>query len=127
MQKGSNITPERLRFDFSYGEKMTDEQKKSVENLVNSMINKNLPVIREEVSIEDARKRGAIGLFDSKYSERVSIYRIGSGISRGDDDLFSIEMCGGPHVSNTSEIGNFKITKEEAVSAGVRRIKAVIS
>jgi alanyl-tRNA synthetase len=127
MQKGSNITPERLRFDFTYKDKMTDEQKKKVEDLVNTIIQKALPVVREEVSLDEARTRGAIGLFADKYGDRVSIYKIGEGEKRGDINLFSLEMCGGPHVSNTGEIGNFKIIKEEAVSAGVRRIKAVIS
>ncbi|MFA5131974.1 MAG: alanine--tRNA ligase [Candidatus Paceibacterota bacterium] len=147
VQKGSNITPERLRFDFAYGEKMTDEQKKQVEDIINAKIQENLPVIREEISIEEAKARGAMGLFSDKYGDKVSIYRIGEGKSRGDADLFSIEMCGGPHVESTgvlavgtrdalgsnqghdsnSTSGPFKIVKEEAVSAGVRRIKAALS
>ncbi len=127
VQKGSNITPERLRFDFAYGEKMTDEQKKQVEDLINSKTKENLPVIREDISIDEAKSRGAMGLFTDKYGDKVSIYRIGEGKNKGDDNLFSIEMCGGPHISNTSELGVFKITKEEAVSAGVRRIKATLS
>lgn len=126
VQKGSNITPERLRFDFAYGEKMTDEQKKQVEDLVNSKIKEALPVIREEVSIDEARARGAMGLFSDKYGEKVSIYRIGEGKKRGDSNLFSIEMCGGPHVENIGNLGTFKIVKEEAVSQGVRRIKAIL-
>jgi alanyl-tRNA synthetase len=125
-QKGSNITPERLRFDFAYGEKMTDEQKKQVEDLINAKIAEALPVTREEISIEDARTRGAMGLFTDKYGDKVSIYRIGEGKNKGDTDLFSIEMCGGPHIENTGNMGTFKIQKEEAVSAGVRRIKAVL-
>lgn len=125
-QKGSNITPERLRFDFAYGEKMTDEEKKQVEDIINTKIKEALPVIREEISIEEAKARGAMGLFTDKYGEKVSIYRIGKGNSRGDADLFSIEMCGGPHIENTGTLGVFKIVKEEAVSAGVRRIKAVL-
>lgn len=126
-QKGSNITPERLRFDFAYGEKMTDEQKKQVEDIINAKIRENLPVIREEISIEEAKARGAMGLFGDKYGEKVSVYKIGEGTSRGDANLFSIEMCGGPHIENTGILGTFKIVKEEAVSAGVRRIKAVLS
>ena len=126
VQKGSNITPERLRFDFAYGEKMTDEQKKKVEDLINTKIKEALPVIREEISIDEARARGAMGLFTDKYGDKVSIYRIGEGEKRGDENLFSIEMCGGPHVENTGSLGTFKIAKEEAVSAGVRRIKAVL-
>lgn len=126
VQKGSNITPERLRFDFAYGEKMTDEQKKQVEDIINAKIRENLPVIREEISIEEARARGAMGLFGDKYGEKVSVYKIGEGTSRGDVNLFSIEMCGGPHIESTGTLGVFSITKEEAVSAGVRRIKAVL-
>lgn len=127
VQRGSNITPERLRFDFAYGEKMTDEQKKQVEDLINEKIKENLPVIREEISIEEAKARGAIGLFTDKYGDKVSIYRIGEGKNKGDNNLFSIEMCGGPHVENIGTLGTFKIIKEESVSAGVRRIKANLS
>ena len=127
VQKGSNITPERLRFDFAYGEKMTDEQKKEVENIINEKIKEALPVVREEISLEEAKSRGAMGLFTDKYGEKVSVYRIGEGKMRGDTNLFSIEMCGGPHIENTSTLGVFKIVKEEAVSAGVRRIKAVLT
>jgi alanyl-tRNA synthetase len=125
-QKGSNITAERLRFDFSYGEKMSDEQKKKVEDVINGVIAQNLPVIREEVSYDEARARGAIGLFGEKYGDTVSIYHIGEGKKRGDSNLFSLEFCGGPHVNSTGVLGTFKIIKEEAVSAGVRRIKAVL-
>lgn len=125
-QKGSNITPERLRFDFSHDTKMTDEEKKKVEDLINSKISADLPVTREEVSFEEAKARGAIGLFEDKYSEVVSIYRIGEGTKRGDSDLYSIEFCGGPHVEHLGVLGTFKIQKEEAVSAGVRRIKAIL-
>ena len=116
-QKGSNITAERMRFDFSHGEKMTDEQKKQTEDLVNEKINEALPVSYEDLPIEEARKTGAMGLFGDKYGEVVRVYSIGD---------FSTELCGGPHVKNTSELGHFKIMKEEAVSAGVRRIKAVL-
>jgi alanyl-tRNA synthetase len=137
-QKGSNITPERLRFDFSFERKMTDEEKKKVEDIINARIKEALPVIREEVSVDEARARGAIGLFGEKYGDTVSIYRIGEGKQRGDRNLFSMEFCGGPHVSNTRDLSVtkgpdgvlledvFKIAKEEAVSAGVRRIKAVL-
>ena len=126
VQKGSNITPERLRFDFAYDEKMTDVQKKKVEDLINEQIKKSLPVIREDISIDEAKARGAMGLFTDKYGEKVSVYRIGEGKNRGDANLFSIEMCGGPHVENIGTLGTFKIIKEEAVSQGVRRIKAVL-
>lgn len=127
LQKGSNITAERLRFDFSHGEKMTDEQKAEVEKIVNDVIAQDLPVHREEVSYDEARARGAIGVFDNKYTEKVSIYTIGTETGkRGEANLFSMEFCGGPHVEHTGVLGKFKIAKEEAVSAGVRRIKAVL-
>ena len=126
-QKGSNITSERLRFDFSHNEKMTDEEKKKVEDLVNEKINEALPVKREEIKKDEAISRGAIGLFGDKYGDVVTVYRIGTGEKRGDTNLFSMELCGGPHVANTKELGHFKIVKEEAVSAGVRRIKAILS
>ncbi len=127
LQKGSNITSERLRFDFSHGEKMSDEQKVQVEKIINDVIAADLPVHREEVSYEEARARGAIGVFDAKYDATVSIYTIGAQTGkRGEADLFSMEFCGGPHVEHTGQLGHFKIAKEEAVSAGVRRIKAVL-
>lgn len=128
LQKGSNITSERLRFDFSHGEKMTDEEKQKVENIINDIIAQDLPVTREEVSYEEARARGAIGVFDAKYGDTVSIYTIGKEAgTRGTHNLFSMEFCGGPHVNSTGELGTFSIIKEEAVSAGVRRVKAVLS
>lgn len=116
-QKGSNITPERLRFDFSHSEKMTEEQKRAVEDIVNSKIEEHLPVIYEDLPLEEAKKLGAIGLFTEKYGERVRVYKIGD---------FSLEFCGGPHILNTGDLGHFRIIKEEACSAGVRRIKAVL-
>jgi alanyl-tRNA synthetase len=126
LQKGSNITVERLRFDFSHTDKMTDEQKKKVEDIVNNVIKQDLPVIREEVSYEEARARGAIGVFDAKYGDTVSVYTVGEPGKRGESNLFSLEFCGGPHVERTGVLGTFKITKEEAVSAGVRRVKAIL-
>lgn len=120
-QKGSNITPERLRFDFSYPEKLTDDQKIAVEKLVNEAIQKDLPIICEETSLEDAKKSGAVGVFEAKYGERVKVYKIGEN-----GDIFSNEICGGPHIGRTGELGRFKIIKEESSSAGVRRIKAVL-
>jgi alanyl-tRNA synthetase len=122
LQKGSNITPERLRFDFAHGAKMTDEEKKKVEDLVNEQIRKALPVSYEDIPFNEAEKRGAIGLFEEKYGDRVRMYQIGEG-----KEKFSLEFCGGPHVKNTSELGTFKISKEEACSQGVRRIKAVLT
>jgi alanyl-tRNA synthetase len=122
-QKGSNITPERLRFDFSYGEKMTDEQKNKVEDIVNKKISEALPVQVVSLPKDEAVKTGAIHFFGEKYPDTVTVYYIGDTI----DQAFSKEFCGGPHVKNTSELkGKFKIQKEEAVSAGVRRIKAVL-
>lgn len=121
-QKGSNITPERLRFDFTHSAKMTDEEKKRVEEIVNAKIKAALPVTRVELPKIEAEKTGALHFFGDKYGDTVSVYYIGDSI----DSAFSKEFCGGPHVKNTSEIGTFKIQKEEACSAGVRRIKAVI-
>jgi len=116
-QKGSNITAERLRLDFSHPEKLTPKQIKKVEDIVNQQIKKDLPVSCREMSLEEAKKSGAIGVFESKYGERVKVYSI---------DDFSKEICGGPHVERTGELGHFKIIKEESSSAGVRRIKAVL-
>ena len=116
-QKGSNITTERLRFDFSHPEKMTKEQIQQVEDIVNEQIKRDLPVTCEEMSLEDAKKSGAMGLFENKYGDKVKVYTIGD---------FSKEICGGPHVTHTGELGHFKIKKEESSSAGVRRIKAVL-
>ncbi len=124
-QKGSNITAERLRFDFSHPEKLTDEQKQQVEDLVNEAIKKNLPVDCDEMSLDEAKKKGAMGVFESKYGERVKVYTIKIP-STGSGQVFSKEICGGPHVKSTGELGHFKIVKQEASSAGVRRIKAVL-
>lgn len=117
-QKGSNITPERLRFDFSYPEKLTAEQIEAVELEVNAQIQAGLAVSVETMSPEEAKSAGAIGLFGHKYGDSVTVYSIGA---------YSKEICTGPHVKNTAEIGQFKIQKEEAISAGVRRIKATVS
>lgn len=120
-QKGSNITKERLRFDFAHGEKITPEQVKQVEDLVNQAIKQDLLVECKEMTFPEAKQAGAIGLFEDKYQDRVKVYFVGKP-----GDYFSIEVCGGPHVIHTTQIGHFKIVKEEAVSAGVRRIKAVV-
>ncbi len=120
-QKGSNITAERLRFDFAHPEKMTDEQKKKVEDYVNGVIALKLPVTCQEMSVTEAKESGAQGVFTDKYDAVVKVYTVGT-----DADHYSKEICGGPHVSNTSELAHFKIIKEEAVSAGIRRIKAVL-
>lgn len=122
-QKGSNITEERTRFDFTYPTKLTDEQKKQVEDLVNEWITRDLPVRQETIPLEEARKRGAIGLFGEKYPDMVSVYGV---YDPATGESVSLEFCGGPHVEHTGVIGSFKIQKEEAVSAGVRRIKGVI-
>ncbi len=117
-QKGSNITPERLRFDFSFERKMTAEEIKAVEDIVNQAIKDDIEVVLEEMPVEKAREVGAIGVFGNKYGENVKVYTI---------EGYSKEICGGPHAKRTSELGSFKIKKEESSSAGVRRIKAVIS
>ncbi|MEI6238494.1 MAG: alanine--tRNA ligase-related protein [bacterium] len=121
-QKGSNITSERLRFDFSHGAKMTDEEKKKVEDIVNEKIKEALPVQQIMMSKAEAEKTGAFHFFGDKYGDQISVYFVGKDIATA----FSKEFCGGPHVKNTSELGKFKIIKEEAVSAGVRRIKAIL-
>ena len=116
-QKGSNITAERLRFDFSFGRKVDKDELQKVEAIVNGVIKASMPVTMEEMTVDEAKAQGAIGLFESKYGEKVKVYTIGD---------FSKEICGGPHVHNTSELGSFKIKKEESSSAGVRRIKAIV-
>lgn len=116
-QKGSNITEKRLRFDFSHPEKMTVEQKAEVEKLVNDVIAQDIEVTQEEMTVDEAKKTGAIGLFDDKYGDKVKVYTVGD---------FSKEICGGPHVDRTGVLGSFRIKKEQASSAGVRRIKAVL-
>jgi len=128
MQKGSNITPDRLRFDFAHGAKMTDEEKKKVEEIVNGKIVAALPMQHVTMPKSDAEKTGARHFFGEKYGEEISIYFIGNDLQ----SAYSKEFCGGPHVKNTSELAGpegkwkFKISKEEAVSQGVRRIKAVL-
>ena len=116
-QKGSNITAERMRFDFSHGTKLTDEEKKKVEDLVNEYISQNIPVEKLEMKKEEAINMGAEAMFLDKYGDIVTVYKIGD---------VSLELCGGPHVKNTGELGHFKIKKEEASSSGVRRIKAIL-
>ena len=116
-QRGSNITSERMRFDFSHPAKMTDEEKQKTEELVNQWISEAIPVEHFEMKKEEAIRQGAEAMFIEKYGDIVSVYRIGD---------ISIELCGGPHVQNTSELGHFKIKKEEASSSGVRRIKAIL-
>jgi len=116
-QRGSNITPERLRFDFNFDRPLTSEEIAAVEKLVNEQIRKCLPVVRKEMTVEEAKATGAQGVFDEKYGDTVSVYRVGD---------FSSEICGGPHVNNTSELGTFKIKKQKGIAAGVRRIRAVL-
>ncbi len=122
MQKGSNITPERLRFDFSFPRKLTDEEKKKVEEIVNEKISADLPVSKVLMPKAEAEKSGAYHFFGEKYPDEVSVYFIGDSIERA----YSKEFCGGPHVDRIGTLGKFKIAKEEAVSAGTRRIKAVL-
>jgi alanyl-tRNA synthetase len=116
-QRGSNITAERLRFDFNFNRPLTEEEIKSVEDKVNSVIKQNLPITCDEMSVEKARQQGAEGSFGDRYSDVVKVYSIGD---------FSKEICGGPHATNTKDLGTFKITKEQSSSAGVRRIRAVL-
>ncbi len=149
-QKGANITEQRLRFDFNWPEKLNDEQIKKVEDLVNSAIDQKLDVKMEEMSLEDAKKYGAHGTFLDRYGDKVKVYTIGPSTDARDklsrdvipaeagipayrtgrqdrnQAFFSKEICGGPHVKNTSELGHFKIIKEESSSSGIRRIKAVL-
>ncbi len=124
-QKGSNITAERLRFDFSHPRKVTPEEIKKVEDLVNNEISKKTPVKMEEMTLDEAKAQAATGVFEHKYGDKVKVYIIGDPRS-GRGQAFSKEICGGPHVDNIGELGRFKIIKEEASSAGIRRIKAVL-
>lgn len=117
IQRGSNITPERMRFDFNLDRKMTEEEKKHLEDVVNQKIAEALPVVCETMSPEEAHKQGALGIFNNKYGNEVTVYTIGD---------YSKEICGGPHVKNTSELGRFKLLKEESSGAGIRRIKGVL-
>ncbi len=117
-QKGSNINPERIRLDFNFDRKLTEQEIKDIEESVNKQIKKAIPVNRQEMSLEHAKKSGASGMFDEKYGSNVSIYTIGD---------FSKEICTGPHIKNTKELGKFKITKQKSCGAGVRRIKATLN
>lgn len=116
-QRGSNITIERLRFDFSHPEKLTEEQLKKIEDMVNDVIKKDLEITHEEMTVEEAKKLGAIGIFTDRYDEKVKVYKMGD---------FSTEICGGPHAARTGDLGKFKIIKEESSSKGVRRIRAIL-
>ena len=116
-QKGSNITVERLRFDFNFDRPMTKEEIAEVEKLVNEAIQADVPVTMEEMTVEEAKHSGAVGVFDSKYGDKVKVYTVGE---------YSKEICGGPHAHHTGELGKFRIVKEQSSSAGVRRIKAVL-
>ena len=114
---GSNITPERLRFDFKYDKKLSEEQIKKVESIVNEQINRGLNVSYEEMPYAEAVKTGALSYFRERYPPIVKVYSVGD---------FSKEICAGPHVTSTKEMGKFKVVKEESVAQGVRRIKAVL-
>ncbi len=116
-QKGSNITPERLRFDFTHPAKMTEDEVLRVQEIVNELIQRKLPVTMDITTVEDAKSRGAMALFSDRYEEKIKVYTIGD---------FSLEVCGGPHVENTAVLGAFRIVKEQSSSAGVRRIRAVL-
>ena len=117
VQRGSNITPERLRFDFNFDRPLEPEEIGAIEKLVNEQIQKALLVVREEMTVDEAKARGAQAVFDDKYGDTISVYKVGN---------FSTEICGGPHVGNTSELGVFKITKQKGIAAGIRRIRAVL-
>jgi len=123
-QRGSNITPERLRFDFSHPEKMTAEQIKQTEDLVNQKIKEDLPVAVETTSLAEAQEQGALAFFGAKYGEQVKVYSIGP--SAGSGQAYSKEVCGGPHVESTGELGQFEIAKEESVGRGIRRVRAIL-
>ena len=116
-QKGSNITAERLRFDFSHPQPMTAEEKAEVERIVNEQIQADLPITMEIMSLEEAKRAGAMALFGEKYEDTVKVYSIGN---------FSKEVCGGPHVEHTGVLGKFVLQKEQSSSAGIRRIRAVL-
>ena len=116
-QKGSNITPERLRFDFSFPRKIERDELDKLEEWINGAIDAKIPVVMEEMTVDEAKAQGAIGLFSSKYGNTVKVYSI---------EGYSKEICGGPHAKNTGDLGRFKIQKEQSSSSGVRRIKAVL-
>jgi alanyl-tRNA synthetase len=116
-QKGSNITEERLRFDFTFPRALTPDEIKQVEDLVNEAIKADVEITCEEMTVDEAKSQGAIGLFTAKYGEKVKVYTMGK---------YSKEICGGPHAKRTGELGHFKIVKEQSSSAGVRRIKAIL-
>jgi alanyl-tRNA synthetase len=129
-QRGSNITADRLRFDFSHPEKLTEAEKQKVADLVNLAIQKDFAINCEEMSVAEAKNKGAIGIFEDKYGNRVKVYSVGDKDAEPSADsgsiAFSREICGGPHVERTGLLGRFRIKKEEAVSSGIRRIKAVL-
>jgi alanyl-tRNA synthetase len=127
-QRGSNITEERLRIDFNFDRKVTPEELEKISSLVNGWIAEKLPVVRREMPREEAEKLGAEMEFGAKYPDIVSVYEIKSpSTSSGQTDFISLEFCGGPHVTNTGDLGHFETQKEEASSAGVRRIKAKLT
>lgn len=117
-QRGSNITAERLRFDFNFDRPLTDDEKKEVENLINEVINQKIDITCEEMTVEEAKEQGAVGVFESKYGQKVKVYTVGG---------FSKEICGGPHAKNTGDLGKFTLVKEQSSSAGIRRIKGILT
>ncbi|MBI2626960.1 MAG: alanine--tRNA ligase [Parcubacteria group bacterium] len=125
-QAGSDITAERLRFDFTFPRKMTNEEIKQVEDLINEAIKKDLPVTFKEMPLEEAQKSGALFFSKQKYPPVVKVYTVGPDPSTSSGPPFSRELCGGPHVTHTGEIGQFKIIREEAVSSGIRRVRAIL-
>ena len=123
-QRGSNITVERLRFDFAHPARLTPQEIAEVESIVNQQIEADLPVTSQEMSLDQARESGAIGLFEDRYGDRVRVYTIGEDDTDG--GFFSREICGGPHVEHTAELGRFHIAKQESIGSGLRRIRAVL-
>ncbi|HET9947176.1 MAG TPA: hypothetical protein VFQ63_03885, partial [Patescibacteria group bacterium] len=126
-QTGSNITTERLRFDFSHPDKLTDQQIQKVEKIVKGKIEEDLPVHFEMLDLKEAKETGAIGLFDEKYESKVKVYFMGGSGKEGDHSAYSKEFCGGPHVPHTGVIKSFKITKQESIGKGQQRLYAVVS
>jgi alanyl-tRNA synthetase len=123
-QRGSNITTERLRFDFAHPAKLTPKEVAEIERIVNEQIERNLPVTSQELSLDEARESGAIGLFEDRYGDRVRVFTIGDATTG--DDVFSREICGGPHVEQTGDLDHFRIAKQQSIGSGMRRIRAVL-
>jgi alanyl-tRNA synthetase len=125
-QRGSHIDAQRLRFDFSHPTRLAPEQLRRVEELVNEAIRADYPIAWQEMDPEEARRSGAIGLFPERYGAQVRVYAVGGGADQANEPWFSREICGGPHVTRTGELGTFRIQREQSAGSGVRRIRAVL-